>query len=82
MSPNDPTRTVPFSSAVVGLPNDAGILNATKALYIGGAGNLRVTMADGQDVIFVGIPAGTILPLNVSRIWATNTTATNILRLS
>ena len=81
MTPNDPIRSIPFSTAVAVVPNDAGVLNATTALYIGGAGNLRVTMAEGQDVVFVGVPAGTILHINTTRIWATNTTATNILRL-
>jgi hypothetical protein len=54
----------------------------TRALYIGGAGNLTVDMADGgSSVLFVGVPAGTLLPIQVTRIYATATTATSIVAL-
>lgn len=47
-------------------------------LYIGGAGNVRVLTAGGDDVVFTGVLAGTFLPVQVIRVFATNTTATNI----
>lgn len=50
-------------------------------LYIGGAGNVRVQTAGGDDVTFTGLLAGTFLPVQVTRVFATNTTATNILAL-
>lgn len=50
-------------------------------LYVGGAGNLRVQTAGGDDVTFTGLLAGTFLPVQVTRVFATNTTATNILAL-
>jgi hypothetical protein len=53
----------------------------TRAIYVGGAGNLRVDMVSGGTVIFVGLMAGTILPVQVTRIYATSTTATNLLAL-
>lgn len=49
--------------------------------YVGTAGNIKVTMIGGQTVTFVNIPDGTFMPIQVTRIWATGTTATNILAL-
>lgn len=54
----------------------------TRALYIGAAGNLTVDMADGgSSVLFVGVQGGTLLPIQVTRIYATGTTATSIVAL-
>jgi hypothetical protein len=54
----------------------------TRALYIGAAGNLTVDMADGgSSVLFVGVQGGTLLPLQVTRIYATGTSATSIVAL-
>lgn len=50
-------------------------------LYIGGAGNIRVLTAGGDDVVFTGVLAGTFLPIQVVRVFSTNTTATNIVAL-
>lgn len=49
-------------------------------LYIGGAGNVNVTTIGDDSVTFAGIPAGTILPVQVRRLRA-GTTATNIIAL-
>ena len=50
-------------------------------LYVGGSGNVRVLTEGGDDVIFYGVVAGTFLPVHVVRVFATNTTATNIVAL-
>jgi len=50
-------------------------------LYIGGAGNIRVLTEGGDDVVFNSVIAGSTLPVNVVRVFATNTTATNIVAL-
>lgn len=55
--------------------------NNGPALYIGGAGDVKVTMYGGQTVTFVGVPAGSFLPIQVKRVWSTGTTATSILAL-
>lgn len=57
------------------------VLQPAIALYIGGAGNVRVTTVAGTDVLFSAVPVGTILPIKVKRVWATNTTATLIIAL-
>lgn len=65
-------------SAVVVSPSDTNTLNFTRGLYVGGAGNLAVTMKDGTTVTFTGVTAGQILPVSVTQVKATGTTATNI----
>ena len=63
---------------------DAGSVT-TRALYVGGAGNISVEMVgnDGADqtVIFTGVLAGSILPIEVTRVNSTSTTATTIVAL-
>lgn len=53
----------------------------TRAVYVGGAGNVVALMASGSVVTFTGVPAGTVLPIRVDRINATSTTATSLVAL-
>jgi hypothetical protein len=50
-------------------------------LYVGGAGNLRVLTAGGDDVTFSGVLAGSYVPIQVQRVFATGTAATNIIAI-
>ena len=50
-------------------------------LYVGGAGNVRVLTSSGADLTFVGIAAGTFMPVQVKRVYASDTTATDIVAL-
>lgn len=61
-------------------PNDSTDLvdGPTAAIYVAGAGNVNVNLAGGGTALFTGLSAGQILPVCVSRILATNTTATGI----
>ena len=52
-----------------------------RALFVGGAGALAVIDGSGAAVTLTGVVAGTVLPLEVSRVKATGTTATNIVAL-
>lgn len=52
-----------------------------RAFYVGGTGDLAVTMHGGGDATFVGLPAGTILPINAATVLQTGTTATGIIAL-
>lgn len=47
-------------------------------LYIGATGAVTVKGISGVAVTFLGVPAGTILPIVVNRVMATGTTATSI----
>lgn len=54
---------------------------AARALYVGGAGDVAVVLKSGTAVTFVGVPAGTILPVECKRVNSTSTTATSIVAL-
>jgi len=62
-------------------PADADLVQPVRALYIGGAGNVRINDTGGGSVIFYNVPAGVILPVMARRVWSTSTTATNIVGL-
>lgn len=73
--------TVSAYDARVITPNDATIINGTRALYVGTGGVLRVSMVSGQDITFEGVPSGAVLPIQVERVWATDTTADALIAL-
>jgi hypothetical protein len=77
--------TTPDSCAKIATaitPADSDLAAASRALYIGTSGNLRVTTTSGNDVTFANVASGTILPVSVNRVWATSTTASNIIGLA
>lgn len=61
--------------------SDDTLLQACRALYVGGAGNVAVTMQGGGNLTFVGVAAGTILPIACTTVLNSGTTATNIIAL-
>ena len=68
----------PLSYAAEITPDDdADIATVSRALWIGTAGDLTVTMRQGQQVTFANLTVGWH-PLRVSRVWATGTTASDI----
>lgn len=77
----DPTSSA--GSGVAVTPNDnTDLTNTTRAIYIGGAGNLAVILdRDTSAVTFLAVSAGAVLPIRVRRVMSTGTTATNILAL-
>lgn len=81
LSADAPMAPARNASAVT--PHDTNALaNVSKGLYVGGAGNIACRLADDSaDVTFTGIPAGTVLPIRVSHVRSTSTTATSIVSL-
>lgn len=74
--------TVSAHGAGAVTPSDSTALNPTRGLYVGGAGNIKVDMAmGGTAVTFVGVLAGSILPIQVVKVYSTDTTATSIVAL-
>lgn len=72
---------LPADFAVAVAPDDnIDLANVARSLYIGTTGNLVVITAAGNTVTFNAVPVG-ILPVRVSRVKATGTTASNILAL-
>ena len=70
--------------AVSVTPDAARIPNTDQrgvCLYIGGQGDVEVTMESGTTQVFKNVSAGTFLPILVTHVLSGNTTATEILAL-
>lgn len=79
---NTPPTPNPARQAEEVTPSDsADLAKATRAIYVGVTGNVKLTTIEGDTVTFVGCVAGSILPIQAARIWATGTTATNLVAL-
>lgn len=60
-------------------PSDtADLPRMAQGLTVGGAGTLKVTTAAGNTVTLNSVAAGTVLPLRVSKVFSSGTSATNI----
>ena len=72
----------PIVTASTITPDDAvDLQTATRALFVGTGGNLRVTLVSGAIVTFPNAGAGWH-PLRVTRVWGTGTTASNLVGCS
>lgn len=79
---NEFDGVAPASNAVAITKSDETTFNATRAIYVGGAGDIKVDMAGtGTAVVFVGVPAGTLLPIRVTRVYSTGTDASSMVRI-
>lgn len=74
VTPSD-TVNIPSVSSENGSGNNGCVL------YVGGSGNIRVMTIGGDDVLFSNVQAGTFMPVQVKRVYSTNTTATGIIAL-
>ena len=53
----------------------------SRAIYVGGAGSLVVTLAgDSSTITFTAVPAGTLLPIRITSI-SSSSTATDVVAL-
>lgn len=76
------SRSDPATSGAAVTPADGADLGSvSRALWVGGAGDVKVTLRDGTAVTLTAVPAGSLLPLQCTRVWATGTTATAIVAL-
>jgi hypothetical protein len=76
------SSTAPVRRGFAITTNDGVDLSAeTRAIYVGGAGSVRLVLSSGDDVTFAGLLAGTLLPVRALRVKATGTTATQLLGL-
>lgn len=73
---------MPASDGVAVTPSDTvNLATPCRALYIGASGNVALVTLGGTTLTFVGMVAGTVLPVRATRVQATNTTATSIVAL-
>lgn len=71
----------PWSTMADVTPNDSTDLAfATRGLWIGGAGSLRLTALDGGTSTFLNVPTGLFIG-RIARVLATGTTCTGIIAL-
>lgn len=73
-----PTFPMYPGDAAAVTPNDSTNLSQPSVIYVGGAGNVKVTTAQGTAVTFTAVNAGTVIPVQVLRVWSTGTTATSM----
>lgn len=73
--------TVAAIGATAVTKSDSADIFHTRGLYIGSVGDVKVTMVNGDVVTFYGAQTGSILPIQVTRVWSTGTTALNIVAL-
>jgi hypothetical protein len=77
-----PAADGPWHFAAAVTPADgADLANFSAALFVGGAGALKVDTVGGSTVTFTGVVAGTVLQIRAKRVYATGTTATNIVAM-
>mgnify|MGYP003628541280 FL=1 len=71
-----------YDTALAVTPSDGSDLTGEPffAVYVGTGGDLRVDMADGGSAVTLSnVASGQLLPIMVERIYATGTTASNII---
>lgn len=65
--------------------SDTVDLPTASIIYVGAAGNVRVTTQWGAVVTFNGLQSGQVIPVQVRRVWSTGTTVatpnTNLLAI-
>jgi hypothetical protein len=72
----------PANSFVAVTPHDStDLTTVSRAIWVGTGGNVVAVTASGSPVTFNNVPDGTLLPIRVSRINSTNTTASDIVAL-
>jgi hypothetical protein len=80
-TPNmDPTASARRFAAVTA-SDTVNFNGQARAVYVGGAGNVAAVGLDDVAVTFVGVTAGSTLPIQCKRINNTNTTATSMVAL-
>lgn len=82
-STNVSLDTASARGSVTVTPSNTVVIDPpSRAVYVGGAGNLAVRMAGDQSTpTYVGVLAGVIYSLCVDQVLSTGTTATNIIAL-
>ncbi len=63
-------------------PDDTtDILEVTRAIYVGGSGDITLVTRGGTQITFANVPAGMLMPIRASRVLTTGTSATDIVGL-
>lgn len=77
-----PSLDGPADDGEVVTPHDTNELaQVSRGLYVGGAGSVALVTRKGTALTFVGVAAGTVLPVRAREVKSTGTTATGIIAL-
>lgn len=69
----------PMTGGFAVTKSDATVFSQpTRAVWVGGVGDLAVTYLDGTTDIIQAVPTGTMLNIRVTQVLSTGTTATKI----
>ena len=71
-----PTFPMFPGEAISVTPSDTVNLLQPSTIFSGSGGSVKVTTAQGTDVTFTGLAPGSIIPVQVIRVWSTGTTTT------
>lgn len=74
--------SAPAGGAVPVTKSDTTVLVGVRSLYVGVAGDVAVTMTDGSTATFTAVPAGSILPIQCTKVMSTGTSASAIVALN
>lgn len=80
-NPSNASAIVPvFPGAAFAITkSDADVFENPVTVYVGGAGDVAITPANGGSAVtFAGLAAGTVLPCRARAVLSTGTTATNL----
>jgi len=78
MSPGDYGA---INAAVITKSDTANLPASARRIWVGGLGDVKVDTIGGDTVTFTAVPAGTVLPVQVRKVYSTGTTATNMVAL-
>jgi hypothetical protein len=82
MANTNPSPTFPaFPGDAAAVTTSDTVRFSPSVIYTGSGGTIRVRTAEGSDVTFQSLQPGAILPLRVIQVFASTTTATNIVRI-
>ena len=68
-------------SDTVAILKPTGVASRGCLIYVGTSGDLAVTTAGGDNIVFKAVPQGMILPVQVLKVLASGTTAADLISL-
>jgi len=75
-------KMIPAANGFAIAPDDGTDLpNNVRAIYVGNAGDVKVDFVNTGTVVIKNATAGSVLPMQVKRVYAIGTTATNLVGL-
>lgn len=72
----------PEHAAIITPDDSTDLTHATRAIFVGATGGaLKVTMVGGEVLVWPDLPAKSVIPMRVKRVWLTSQVATPIVAL-